>query len=228
MVFVKSLVFLVKDAVHVTLSDDCYYGLKMSVPAVWKRVWNPTKIRNINTAVINPLMLYLVSVDWASYMLVEYYVCVTHLYQYSNYIKTRCEHDVNMVWTLTQIRHNQRHWPSYHRHIWRWANIASDFKTHWSILLLLRRLLAQQNEGGVAVICYSKYLPSTLNLWNRVSWSCCIFRCILQAGTSFQLGGDWPISSLLISWCICWMHCPCLLPPLFSWFLLFWSNTHSF
>lgn len=63
MVFVESLVFLFKVGVHVTRSDDCYYGLKIRVPAVWKRVWNPTKIRKGSTAIVNSLMLDFIPVD---------------------------------------------------------------------------------------------------------------------------------------------------------------------
>ena len=41
-VLVEPFLFWVWEAVPLTAREDCSGGLKMRVPAVWKRAWNPT------------------------------------------------------------------------------------------------------------------------------------------------------------------------------------------
>ena len=87
MVFIESLFFYnFIDALQLTWRVDCYYGLKMRLPAVWNLDWNPTTIQYNDTPIIQPLSLNSIPIHILCDILLEYNVCVTHTDNYFLYI----------------------------------------------------------------------------------------------------------------------------------------------
>ena len=78
-VFVESLLFFILNGwLHVRPRVEFSGGLKMRLPAVWKRVWKPTWIIIKDTSIINALFFYLISVDSTADILSEYDIGIAH------------------------------------------------------------------------------------------------------------------------------------------------------